>query len=120
MRRQFVYVGGGGSRGREHRRIAERALGKPLPPGAVVHHWDENGTNNEPSNLVICPNEAYHKLLHRRMRALKACGHADWRKCQRCMTFAPPETMAIYGRKAVHPACAAAYTETMRQKRKAQ
>jgi len=54
----------------EHRVLAEKALGKPLPKGAVVHHMgtpDDNG----PFKLVICPSQEYHMLLHRRM------GHAN-------------------------------------------
>lgn len=50
-----------------HRVRAEIALGKPLPPGAVVHHAD--GSKNDNAPLVICQNENYHRLLHARMRA---------------------------------------------------
>lgn len=45
----------------EHILIAEKALGKYLPPGAVVHH-------HSPTQLVICEDQAYHMLLHKRMR----------------------------------------------------
>lgn len=54
----------------EHIHIAERALGKQLPLGAIVHHIDENPSNNTPTNLLICPDQAYHMLLHKRMRDL--------------------------------------------------
>jgi hypothetical protein len=54
-----------------HRLRAERALGKPLPPKAVVHHAD--GTRSEDAPLVICQDAAYHRFLHRRMR-IKAAG----------------------------------------------
>lgn len=60
-----------GKRILDHVQVAERALGHPLPPGAVVHHWDGNPSNNTPRNLVICPSQAYHMALHARMRALK-------------------------------------------------
>lgn len=41
-------------RQREHVVIAEQALGKQLPKGALVHHFDEDRANNENGNLVIC------------------------------------------------------------------
>ena len=33
-----------------HIHVAEKALGKRLPPRAEVHHWDENKQNNVGSN----------------------------------------------------------------------
>jgi hypothetical protein len=57
---------------REHVLVAERALGKFLPPGAMVHHVNEVKADNRGANLVICENHAYHQLLHRRMRKLEA------------------------------------------------
>lgn len=53
----------------EHVVKAEKALGKPLPAGAVVHHMNNNVLDNDtPFNLVICPDQSYHMLLHRRMK----------------------------------------------------
>jgi hypothetical protein len=53
----------------EHVMLAERALGRKLPDGAVVHHMNEDKLDNyTPLNLVICPDQAYHMLLHKRIR----------------------------------------------------
>lgn len=73
--------------------VAERALGRRLPKGSEVHHVDENKSNDANHNLVICENASYHRLLHRRQRALKACGHASWRKCWACKHYDDPQNM---------------------------
>ena len=49
-----------------HHVIAEKALGKPLPVGAVVHHLNLNKQININQNLVICHDVSYHNTLHRR------------------------------------------------------
>lgn len=71
----------------EHILVAERALGHYLPEGAVVHHRDEIKSHNENTNLVICQDNAYHNLIHGRMRMLedrrlggKVCGDCKARK----------------------------------------
>jgi len=50
----------------EHIVLAEKALGRPLPKGVVVHHTIAPNDNHGPFKLIICPNQAYHQLLHRR------------------------------------------------------
>lgn len=55
---------------REHVVIAEGVLGRRLRKGEVVHHIDQNGLNNEPSNLLICT-AGYHTQLHNKIRKLK-------------------------------------------------
>lgn len=69
----------------EHVLIAEAALGRPLPPSVEVHHVDEDTQNNANSNLVICQDKAYHKLLHTRTRTVQAGGDPDTQKvCSTC------------------------------------
>lgn len=69
----------------EHILVAERALGYYLPPKSIVHHHDDNGLNNKNSNLVICEDQKYHKLLHVRMRVLRAGGDPNTDKiCYQC------------------------------------
>lgn len=77
---------------REHVLVAEKALGKYLPRKARVHHQDEDPTNNTPSNLVICENDKYHKLLHVRLRAYRATGNPNSRKCVICGKWDVPGT----------------------------
>jgi HNH endonuclease len=73
----YIYIQKDGKKKMEHVSIAEKALGKPLPKGAEVHHVDGNKANNNPTNLVICPNRAYHMLLHKRMRDRSKNGQQD-------------------------------------------
>lgn len=62
---------------------AERALGKPLPSGSIVHHAD--GTKSDDSPLVICQGQKYHLLLHARMRVVAAGGDPNTDAvCSRC------------------------------------
>jgi hypothetical protein len=78
--------------------IAEKALGKFLPDGAIVHHADGTRNNNKNNNLVVCQDAAYHFLLHARTRALNECGHAGWRKCTVCKKYDDPAIMG-HGKK---------------------
>lgn len=100
----------------EHVLIAERAMGKPLPAKAEVHHVDESKGNNVPSNLVICQDHAYHRLLHVRMRALDACGNANWRKCTFCKRYDDPAAMTANRWSFYHAACHATYQCTRYQR----
>lgn len=50
-----------------HRRMAERAIGRPLKIDEYVHHINGNHYDNRPGNLLICGTE-YHAFLHRMMK----------------------------------------------------
>lgn len=70
---------------REHVVVAEKAFGGKLPAGVEVHHFDQDGANNDRHNLVICNDKGYHKLLHVRERIVAAGGDPNvdsW--CTRC------------------------------------
>lgn len=95
----------------EHLIVAEKALGRPVPLGVEVHHVNESPADNRPSNLVICEDKAYHQLLHRRARALRACGHADWVRCGFCGRWDDSARMWVHPRRptmAHHRECARA------------
>jgi hypothetical protein len=77
-----------------HRERAERALGHPLPTGAVVHHAD--GSKSDHAPLVICQDAAYHALLHARMRIQAAGGNPNTDKiCSDCREAKPLQTFTI-------------------------
>lgn len=45
---------------REHRLVMERELGRLLRPGEVVHHKDDDRSNNDPANLEVFATNAQH------------------------------------------------------------
>lgn len=130
--RRYVSVGGRavgkGASGYEleHRRIAADVLGKPLPKGAIVHHHDEDATNNAHHNLVVCEDRAYHNLLHLRMRARAAIGDPNGLLCSVCGKYDHRSNLRIYrdsrrgrfGERAVHPRCSKIHNRRMKERRK--
>lgn len=97
-----------------HRKIAEQALGRKLPRSVIVHHVDGNPLNNENNNLVICENDAYHKLLHIRAEALACCGDANKRRCSICRNYDNVESLQKAGRRMYHKEC---YSKARKKKK---
>lgn len=63
-----------------HRLLVEKALGRKLKGAECVHHVDGNKANNTPSNLVVCPDQSYHALLHARQRVVDKGGNPETEK----------------------------------------
>src|SRR5262245_45329543 len=53
----------------EHRLVMATAIGRLLTRTEVVHHRDHDPRNNDPSNLVLFPNNAAHKRAEALERA---------------------------------------------------
>ena len=79
----------------EHLVLVEKALGKPLPEGAEIHHFDKDKLNNKNNNLVVCNDHKYHHLLHSRQAAMEACGNPNYRRCRFCKVWDAPENIHI-------------------------
>lgn len=60
------YVKRGGRH--EHRVVMENLLGRPLTSDDVVHHLDNNGKNNDPSNLLLTTRFEHPKFHLEEMR----------------------------------------------------
>ncbi len=105
----------------EHVLVAERAFGKYIDSNHPIHHCDENRSNNSNSNLVICEDVAYHKLIHRRLKAYKATGNPDFRKCGFCQKWDSPDALCVRsagqgsGEPAVHNSCKNLYARNRRR-----
>ena len=96
-----------------HIHVVEKAIGRHLKFPEKVHHVDDNPNNYNNDNLVLCPDDVYHCLLHMRMEAFAACGNYNWRACTYCKKFDDPENMVFVYRKKgpyhYHSSCANAY-----------
>lgn len=104
----------------EHILIASQSIGGQVPRGAEVHHVNGVRADNQPGNLVICENHAYHHLLHRRANALRACGHAGWTRCWVCGRWDAPENVYTKprGTTSCHTECIRRYNARLRKTKK--
>jgi len=95
--------------------LAEKALGKELPEGTEIHHFDGNRGNNGEWNLIVCPDRAYHRLIEQRTRAYEACGNANYRKCHYCKKYDDPSVMRITRDGGSHFECKKEYDKNYHQ-----
>jgi len=56
----------------KHRLVMAKHLGRPLESKEVVHHIDENPSNNDIDNLMLFPNSGEHLAYHHAQKKLKA------------------------------------------------
>lgn len=97
----------------EHVLVVSRALGGAVPKGAVVHHVNGDKSDNRPQNLVLCPDDTYHRLLHRRQGSMDAIGDPNGRRCKYCKQWDHPQNVVISKDRrqevAYHADCRRAY-----------
>jgi hypothetical protein len=101
----------------EHRIVAEAMLKRSLRRREVVHHIDNDPTNNEPSNLMVFASNADHIRFHHGGRAIKQddgaykvervvrthpCARCN-RPCSLRLRYCSPECYYIASRRAVRP-----------------
>ena len=97
--------------------VVETALGKSIPDGAEIHHVDGNPANNENTNLVLCNDRSYHKILHARTKALMVSGNADLKRCWVCKEYDYEYNLTKQGRGYAHRECIRAYSRNRPEKK---
>lgn len=75
-----------------HREVVKVVLGRELLSSEVVHHVNYNRLDNRRENLVVCPDDSYHALLHCRTDAIEAGYSPDIHKyCYAHKEYHPKE-----------------------------
>ena len=54
----------------EHRLVVEKKIGRHLTKEEVVHHLDEDKSNNKIENLMLFPTQKAHSSFHRKVQQL--------------------------------------------------
>jgi HNH endonuclease len=54
----------------EHRLVMEKKIGRRLKKSEIVHHIDQNRTNNKQKNLYLCSGMSSHGTVHASFRKL--------------------------------------------------
>ena len=67
-RKKYTFADVNGKTIRKHRLIMEQHLGRKLKSSEDVHHIDENGKNNELSNLEVISHKRHAQISSRKHR----------------------------------------------------
>jgi len=99
--------------------IVEKVLGKPLPKGAIVHHVNEDESDDRNKNLVVCQDQGLHNIIHGRLKALEACGNARWKPCTFCHQYDDPSLLYKNDTSYYHKKCRSDYNIPYQRARRA-
>lgn len=73
-----------------HRYVAEKVLGRKLKGRESIHHLNYNKQDCRRNNLIICPDDRYHHLLHARTDSINDGYNPDlYGYCTDCKAYHP-------------------------------